>query len=143
MATLAAAHRFEEAAAMRDRADALARALVRQRRLDALRSAGRITIEVPGEGGAVLDRGRLVMAWPDGDGPGLLAAGDSTAGASEPDGPLPRDQADEVACVAAWLDARAGRLRLLDGGAGLAWPIPALPRLQPSRAGRAERRRAG
>ncbi|MDQ1395857.1 MAG: polymerase subunit epsilon, partial [Acidimicrobiaceae bacterium] len=60
MSALAAADRFEEAASVRDRAAALARALTRQRRLDALRRAGRITVEVPGEGVSVLHDGRLV-----------------------------------------------------------------------------------
>lgn len=43
---LAVAQRFEEAAIMRDRTLALEAALVRQRRLDSLRAAGRFTIEV-------------------------------------------------------------------------------------------------
>jgi hypothetical protein len=30
-----------------------------------------------------------------------------------------------VTCVAAWLDARAGRLTLVDGGARLVWPLGA------------------
>jgi hypothetical protein len=138
MASLAAASRFEEAAAVRDRAGALARAMSRQRRLDALRWAGRITVEVAGEGGAIVDRGRLVAAWPDGDGPGLLAEFELAPFGLDQD-PLPRHLADEVACVAAWLDTRAGRIRLIDGGQGLSWPIPALPRFDPAPTSRSER----
>src|SRR5690606_8615669 len=69
MHALAAADRFEEAADVRNRADALAGALRRQRRLQGLRRAGRIRLEVPGEGGVELDRGRLVRAWADGTRP--------------------------------------------------------------------------
>lgn len=68
MRALARASRFEEAAAVRDRAAALARAVQRQRRLESLRSAGRLVVEVDGEGGAVLDRGLLTLAWPAGAG---------------------------------------------------------------------------
>ena len=59
LAELARAERFEEAADVRDRAEALAAALRRQRRFDVLRRAGRLVIEVPGQGGAELGRGRL------------------------------------------------------------------------------------
>jgi DNA polymerase-3 subunit epsilon len=66
MSSLARAERFEEAAAVRDRAAALARALHRQGTLDRLRRAGRVELEV-GDGRAgdgpprrlVLAAGRL------------------------------------------------------------------------------------
>jgi DNA polymerase-3 subunit epsilon len=127
MRALAGARRFEEAASVRDRAAALSRALQRQRRVDALRRAGRVTLEIAGEGTAVLDRGRLVAAW---DG-GLFADG----GLAVPDdGPLPRELADEVATVASYLDAKGPRLRLVECEGGLAWPLPRLPRYEPGRA---------
>ena len=63
MHALAAAERFEEAADVRDRAAALAAALRRQRRFDALRRAGRVVVEVDGRSGAELRHGRLVRAW--------------------------------------------------------------------------------
>jgi DNA polymerase-3 subunit epsilon len=133
MRTLAAEERFEEAAAVRDRAGALARALARQQRLHALRHAGRMTVAVPGEGGAVLADGRLLEAWgPSEPGPGLLAGGLEPE--PEPSAPVPREVADEMVCVSAWLDARAGQLRLIECEGGLAWPLPRLPRLQPARA---------
>ena len=59
---LATQQRYEEAAHLRDRAAALARALERQRRHDALRRAGRMELEVMGEGWAVIDRGVLCAA---------------------------------------------------------------------------------
>ncbi len=133
MRALAADRRYEEAAATRERAAALASTLVRQRRLDALRTAGRMRLEVEGEGGAVLDGGRLVSAW-EGTEPSMLpfAEADAPAGPSPPaDGPLPRDLADEVLCVAAWLDRSAGRIRLSRCEGGLTSSLPTLPRFEP------------
>jgi len=133
MTALATEERCEEAAAVRDRAGALARALARQQRLHALRHAGRVTVAVPGEGGAVLADGRLLEAWgPSEPGPGLLAGGLERE--PQPSAPVPREVADEMVCVSAWLDARAGQLRLIECEGGLAWPLPRLPRLQPARA---------
>jgi len=117
MRALAAAHRFEEAANMRDRAGALARALARQRRLDALRAAGRLTVELDGSGAAVIDSGRLVTGT-------LLER-------VVPDGPLPKHLADEVSTVASWLESRAARVRLVDCEGTLAWPLPRLPSFEP------------
>lgn len=117
MRALAAASRYEEAAAVRDRAAALARALARQRRLDALRAAGRLTVEVDGATPAVIDRGRLVTGT-------LLEP-------PAPDGPLPKHLADELSAVAGWLEARAARVRLVDCEGTLAWPLPRLPSFEP------------
>ena len=128
MRALAAAHRFEEAAATRDRAAALARALRRQRGFDSLRRAGRLVVEVPGEGGAMLDGGRLVTAWPADARPPPPPLPEPPA-----EGPLPRELADEVACVAGWLEARAGRARLVHCDGELALPAAALPRFEPGR----------
>ena len=130
MSELAAAARYEEAADMRDRAAALSRAISRQRRLDALRAAGRITIELDGGGGALLDRGRLVTAWRDSP-----PASPPLPLPPPPSGPLPRHLADELATVAAWLEARAERIRLVECDAGLASALPRLPRFEPTRAG--------
>jgi DNA polymerase-3 subunit epsilon len=126
MRALADAARYEEAATMRDRADALARAIARQRRLDALRRAGRVLVELPGEGGAVLDGGRLVAAWAGEQVPLMepaLDAGDV--------GPLPRHLADEVQTVASWLDTKAASIRLVSCDGELCSALPRLPRYQP------------
>ena len=64
MDALAAAERFEEAADVRDRAAALAQALRRQRRLDALRRAGRVVLTLPDHAQVELDHGRLVASRP-------------------------------------------------------------------------------
>jgi DNA polymerase-3 subunit epsilon len=123
MVALSAAERFEEAADVRDRADALARALQRQRRLDGLRRAGRLEVEAPDGANAVLGGGRLLA-------PGTLLAPDALAC----DGPLPRQLADELNCVGAWLDAEADRLHLVRCEGELASPLPRLPRFEPRRA---------
>jgi DNA polymerase-3 subunit epsilon len=120
MNVLASAERFEEAADTRDRAAALARALLRQRRLEALRRSGRLEVEDADGRRVVLANGRLL------DGP-LFATAD---GAVE-DGPLPRELADEVSCVAAWLDAEASRLRLVACDGELATRLPRLPTYEP------------
>ena len=133
---LAAAERFEEAADVRDRAAALAGALRRQRRVDGVRGSGRLVVEVPGQGGAELDRGLLVQAWA-GDRPLPLASGEGTAqlslplGAGAASGPVSCDVADELACVVGWLDANASRLRLVHCDGGLASTLPPLPTFEP------------
>ena len=133
MRALAAAQRYEEAAATRERAAALAAALVRQRRIDALRRAGRVDLEVVGEGGAVLDGGRLVSAWGGPGGAAALPFGPADTAPVSADGPLPRHLADEVLAVASWLDRSASRVRLASCDAGLASPLPCLPRFEPGR----------
>jgi hypothetical protein len=120
MNALASAERFEEAADTRDRAGALARALIRQRRLEALRRSGRLEVEDADGRRVVLAAGRLL------DGP-LFA----TAEGAVEHGPLPRELADEVSCVAAWLDAEASRLRLVACDGELASPLPRLPTYEP------------
>ncbi|MBV9410721.1 MAG: DEDD exonuclease domain-containing protein [Acidimicrobiia bacterium] len=121
MAALANAERFEEAADTRDRAAALARALSRQRRLEALRRSGRLVVEDADGRRVVLAAGRLL------DGPLFATAGDDTV----EQGPLPRELADEVSCVAAWLEAEAARLRLVACDGELASRLPRLPTYEP------------
>jgi DNA polymerase III subunit epsilon len=121
MNALATAERFEEAADARDRAAALARALMRQRRLESLRRSGRLEVEDGDGRRVVLASGRLI------DGPLFATADDGSVEA----GPLPRELADEVSCVAAWLDAEAARLRLVACDGELASPFPRLPTYEP------------
>jgi DNA polymerase-3 subunit epsilon len=125
MRALALDERYEEAADVRDRADALARALRRQRRFDALRASGRLIIEVPGQHGAELTGGRLVRAWTGDAAQGALPF--ETDDGAGTDGPVPRDLADELACVAGWLEANAGRVRVVHCDEGLRSLLPALP----------------
>lgn len=124
MRALAAAERFEEAADVRDRAAALASALRRQRRFDALRRAGRVVVEVDGRSRAELLAGRLVRTWTLGP-QGLAAvplpldldpAAPDHVGTSATD-PLPKALADELACVASWFDRQAHRIEVLSAEA--------------------------
>ena len=121
MRALAAVQRYEEAGATRDRAASLARAIGQQRRLEALRRAGRLVVDVPEQGEVVLERGRLT---------------DGTLLAPLDDGWVPRDLVDELRCVASWLDAEAARIRLVECGGELASPLPALPSFEPAKAPR-------
>ncbi len=145
MLALAGAQRFEEAAEMRERASALAAALRRQRRFEALRRAGRLLVEVPGSA-AELDHGRLVRSWAlDGRGGQAevpLPLDLDPAAADELGGPAPGDEmsqtlpralADELACVAAWLDKEAAVLRLVHCQGGLTSGYPDLPSFEPVR----------
>jgi DNA polymerase-3 subunit epsilon len=127
MRALAGDERFEEAAEVRDRAAALAEALLRQRRLDGLRRAGRVVLELPGGGAAELDGGRLRRSWrrSGADGADELDLAGPLDG--DPSLPLPREAADEVACVAAWLEREAARVRLVSCDGELALPAAALP----------------
>jgi DNA polymerase III subunit epsilon len=132
MVRLAATHRFEEASDTRDRASSLARSMARQRRLEALVVAGRIEVELDGEqGGAVIDRGRLVSTWGSEGPPPLTLALDQRP---SPVLPLAPDAVDEVACVAAWLDANAARLRLVSVEAGWSWPSAKVPKFEVAKA---------
>jgi DNA polymerase-3 subunit epsilon len=131
MHALAATDRFEEATDVRNRADALAGALRRQRRLDGLRRAGRVRLRVHGEGGIELDGGRFVRAWPDGPAPAEelpLRLADATIDLTAP---LPGALADELHCVAGWIDGRAARVDLLHCESGLAEPLPAVASFTP------------
>ncbi|MDQ4098490.1 MAG: DEDD exonuclease domain-containing protein, partial [Actinomycetota bacterium] len=128
MRTLAAAERFEEAAATRDRAAALAKALHRQRQLDSLRRAGRLELDVAGSAPRrLVFRGGIL---------GPQAGVDAGAADPGPLTPVPRHLADELACVASWLETEAAssRVRLVRCEGELAWPSSPLPRYEPRRA---------
>jgi DNA polymerase-3 subunit epsilon len=64
MMALADSERFEEAADVRDRAEALAGALRRQRHIDQLRHAGTVVVERPGAFRAEVRDGVLLGCWP-------------------------------------------------------------------------------
>ncbi len=133
MTQLAEEARFEEAAATRDRAQALARTLTRQRRFDALRSAGTIRVELPGQGGAEVSAGRLISAWTE-DGQPRLAF-DPDEPTNGPDRPIRADEVDELRCIVSWLDRRAHRIRLVHADHPLVSPLPRLPDFVPTEAG--------
>ncbi|HEX2849877.1 MAG TPA: DEDD exonuclease domain-containing protein [Acidimicrobiales bacterium] len=124
MRALASAARFEEAAAVRDRADALARALRRQQRLDAIRRSGNVEIEASGRSLRLRD-GRLVAG-----GSGLDLELDNTPPGP---GPVAKNLVDELLLVSAWLDANGARVHIVRCDGELAWPAGQPPRFQPAR----------
>ncbi len=147
LAMLAHEERFEEAADVRDRAEALSGALRRQRRFEQLRRAGALRIERPDGSGALFDSGRLVTAWDTGEPAPELplttpeptdSASDSpTDSTSDSSGgllaPLPREQADEFACVAAWLDRHADEITITACDGEFSSPLPAVGSFAPRR----------
>jgi DNA polymerase-3 subunit epsilon len=115
IAALAATERFEEAADARDRAAALSNALVRQRRLDQWRNSGRVVVEVDGAR-AVLVNGRLADGTSQ---PPVRPPGDGRLR-----DPCPAEIADELTCVASYLDTRAARVQLVHADRALTSPLP-------------------
>ena len=128
---LAAQERYEEAADMRDRGAALAAALRRQRRFDLLRRAGRVRFNV-GDAWAELHDGLLSRVGSLADPPSLLDLREA-APVSVPTEPAPpsRSEADELLCIARWLDDNAHRIRLELTTGELAEPLPRLPSFVP------------
>jgi DNA polymerase-3 subunit epsilon len=166
MERLAAAERFEEAADVRDRAAALSAAVARQRRIDGLRRAGRLVLrwgEGDRSGGAELRDGRLVVAWGPGDrpdpvdpppppplpeslppvvvpAPAARLPFPPAPGRPGPDRPppCPRDLADEVLCVARWLDHETTHrsVRVEHADTGLRSELPVLATFLPRHSAR-------
>lgn len=141
MRELAAAERFEEAADMRDRAAALSYALQRQRRFDRLRRAGRVRLELSDSGLVELDHGRLVRSWridrsgivevplpfDDDPAPALFEPGRAPGTA------LPAARADELLCIARWLEANEDRVRVLESDGPVFPAEDPLPDFEPAR----------
>jgi len=148
MGALAAEQRFEEAADVRERAAALTMAISRQRRFAGLIDSGRIVVEVDGAGSVELSNGQLSRSWdPNADSadPTLLSAPPlpfAPAMWGNIPKPLGQDLADELNCVASWLEVHAGMFRLVSTDRGLASLLPRLPSLDPRHSGlvRSERR---
>ncbi len=126
---LAAEERYEEAADVRDRAEALAGLLQRQRRFDLLRRAGRMRIRI-GSDWAEFAGGLLSGCGSVDDPPSLLDHVDRSTAAHDLDDRLPvpsRPDADELLCIARWLDQNAGRVELELVEGTLAEMLPRLP----------------
>ena len=133
MDRLAAAERFEEAADARNGAEALATTLQRQRRIGLLRRAGTVRVRVIGHGGAEIVHGRLRRTWPEGEPEPAdeLPLGEGTDDGCTSVGPVKRDEADELNCVATWFDREAHRLELLSAEGLLAESVRPIPRFSP------------
>ena len=146
MERLARAERFEEAALARDRLVALTTALRRQRRFRQLLDCERLVITVETGERAELRRGVLWHMWPApstrSDEPMTLWSPDDDPprrvemqpeAPPDPVRPVTRELADELTCVASWLDRHATRIGLLDVEGALASPFPAVERFEPRR----------
>jgi len=130
IARLAGERRFEEAAEVRDRADALAATVQRQRRHDMLRRSGTLRVQVAGREGAEFASGRLLRTWV---GPLPAQAPLPDLEPAAPDEPVPRDEADELTCVAAWFEREAHRIELLHCDGVLDEPLTPVRRFAPRR----------
>ncbi|MEX1218232.1 MAG: DEDD exonuclease domain-containing protein [Acidimicrobiales bacterium] len=137
IALLASEERFEEAGDVRDRANALASAIARQRRFDQLRHAGRLQIDLGPLGGVILDHGRLQSAWGFGELPALNVLSQlphHLIEHLETSAPLDRELADELGCISAWLDRTAPELTIDHCEGVLASVLPSLRSFTPKKA---------
>lgn len=135
MDDMARAERFEEAAAARDRLDALITAIGRQRRMEQLIACERLLVRVDSGEVAELRRGVLWQMWPEDHAEQLTAVARSVemqpCNLPTPGRPVDRDLADELACVGSWLDQHTSRLRLEHVDGRFASVYPHLPDVRP------------
>lgn len=130
MLTLARAHRFEEAASVRDRAQALCGAIRRQRMIDHLRSAQQLDLHIAGVR-FEFDHGRLIHSGAEGSlSLGLTLPPPDVAPL---DRPLPRHAVDETLCIARYLEANSQRVTLLRCTGEWAQPVDRVPSFEPRR----------
>jgi DNA polymerase III subunit epsilon len=117
MAGYAAQQRYEQAAAARDRLEALTRALAEARRTGALAGAGEIVLARPHPGGrevTVVRHGQLVSVTIVPADNAIQPATDVPEHDLQPiTGPPPRHLVDEVRLVARWLDQVAGEVEVV------------------------------
>lgn len=121
---LAIAQRYEEAALARDRAQAFAAAVARQRLADQLRAAGEVELRLH-DTVYRLAHGVLLDAAPEGQ----LATGLELPPPAVPPAPapLPREAADEVLCLARAIERASFHARLLSCTGEWAWPAVPVP----------------
>ncbi len=126
MVTLAAEQRFEEAATLRDRLQALIGASRRHLLVDALRTAGQVDITL-GANTWHVDRARLIDTSTAGGADGAVGRALPVPPPEPCTSPvLPRDAVDEALCLARFCDKQAGRLQVCSSGA---WTFPIGDRL--------------
>jgi DNA polymerase III epsilon subunit family exonuclease len=124
LAELRRQQRFEEAASVRDRAERLRRHLIQHRRVASFRHAGRVVLHIEGEGRVELGDGLVVG--------GHEMVGLVESGGDRDDGLSDSGDHQERIIVAEWLEAHAGRVRILDASAdeGLSMPAVRIPPLR-------------
>lgn len=109
MGELAREQRFEEAGWLRDRMRTLARAITRRNQWKALQAAGLLRLETAGREGALIDCGRLVAAWGQGENPPLLPLDVSATATFQV--PSTLSDAEEAVLIWNWL-TRSGAVVL-------------------------------
>ncbi len=117
MQRLADNERFEEAADMRNRAEAIARIVSRQRRIDMLDRIDQLVVE---------DRRGSTIRIRTGGVVDSVVLDPMTDPAQQP------VSLDEALCVASWLQRNADGVRLLTSEGSFASPLPGLPDFKPA-----------
>ncbi|MCZ6739752.1 MAG: DEDD exonuclease domain-containing protein [Actinobacteria bacterium] len=131
MTRFANKRRYEEAAWVRDRHDALARAIERKHRWQALTGAGFFEIEDAKGCRTVIDHGALVETRRPGDSPGLIARA-QTVDPSMTEVPPSVEAGEEAEIIWRWLTGTP--VRLIESTGRLALPVRRVVRLDlPSR----------
>jgi DNA polymerase-3 subunit epsilon len=117
MQSYAADQRYEQAALMRDRLEALSRALDDRRRIATICAAGELVLAKPhpcGREVTVLRHGQLVSVTVVPTGGAIQLTHRVPGQDPEPiTGPPPRHRVDEIRLVARWLDQVAGEAELV------------------------------
>jgi DNA polymerase III subunit epsilon len=117
MQSYAAEQRYEQAALMRDRLEALSRALDDRRRIATICAAGELVLAKPHPRGreiTVLRHGQLVSVTVESTGGAIQLTPNAPGQDPEPiTGPPPRHRVDEIRLVARWLDHVAGEAELV------------------------------
>jgi DNA polymerase III subunit epsilon len=134
-----AAGRPAQARSLDAMAVAVADAVGRQRRIDALRRAERAVLVLPDGATVEIDGGRLVQPWADdarsgGSGRTTRATDDLVrlltappVAPLAPDAPTPPHLAGELACLADWVHDNAHLLTVAHVAGELACPLPRVP----------------
>ncbi len=131
MARFASERRYEEAAWTRDRHDALARAMERRHRWQALTGAGLFEVKDPQGFRIIIDHGVLVETRPAGDPPGLIAP-IKKVNLSTTEIPPNIQAGEEAEIIWRWLTGTS--VRLIEATGRLVFPIRRVVRLDlPSR----------
>lgn len=131
MGRFANERRYEEAAWVRDRHEALARAIERKHRWQALTGAGFFEIEDAEGRRTVIDHGALVETRRPGEPPGLIASA-RTVDASTTEVPPSVEAGEEAEIIWRWLTGTP--VRLVESTGHLAFPVRRVVRLDlPSR----------
>jgi DNA polymerase-3 subunit epsilon len=126
MEQLAGEQRYEEAAWVRDRHDALARALERRRAWASLCRLGLCEMESDDGGHYLLDHGKLVSSWATGSTPPLRPAPDLVE--TEPsEVPESVETAEEADLIWRWI--ATSRIRLIEATGSLSLPSRPVVRL--------------